>query len=387
MGIPGGDERAREMNTWEKRLLGVPTSSVVSLLPGLLVTILLAWLAIWLSDFVGTSILGFEKTPISPVMLAILLGMLVSAVLPLPDVLRPGLTFAIKKILRLGIILLGIRLTIFDVVRLGARGIPIVVTCIVSALLITTRANRWLGLPRRLGTLIAVGTSICGVSAIIATAPAIEAEDEEVAYSIAVITIFGLLATLFYPYLARLVFGGASTRVGLFLGTSVHDTSQVIGSAKVYADVYAAPGVLDVATVTKLVRNVFMAAVIPLMSLYYLRGSENASGAARKKANPLTLLPLFVLGFLALAIFRSIGDAGANSGGYALGIWKAATWHGLHASIKTWAGRLIVLALSGVGLSTSFRAFRGLGFRPFLVGLAAALAVGGVSFAAISALG
>jgi uncharacterized integral membrane protein (TIGR00698 family) len=351
------------------------------------VTILLAWLAIWLSDFIGTAILGFVKTPISPVMLAILLGMLVSATLRLPDVLKPGLTFAIKKLLRLGIILLGIRLTIFDVLRLGACGIPVVVVCIVCALLITTRTNDWLKLPRRLGTLIAVGTSICGVSAIIATAPVIEAEDEEVAYSIAVITIFGLLATLFYPYLAHLIFGGNTTRVGLFLGTSVHDTSQVIGSAKVYADVYTSPAVLDGATVTKLVRNVFMAVVIPLMSFYYLRGSEHTSGTVGRKAHPLNLVPLFVLGFLALAVLRSIGDAGANGGGYAFGILGAATWQGIHNTVKTWAERLIVVALSGVGLSTRLRAFKGLGLQPFLVGLVAALAVGAVSFVAISLLG
>ncbi len=83
----------------------------------------------------------------------------------------------------------------FDVVRLSALGVPIVLFCIVSALFFTTRLNKWLGLPERLGTLIAVGTAICGVSAIVATSPAIDAEDEEVAYAVAVITIFGILAT------------------------------------------------------------------------------------------------------------------------------------------------------------------------------------------------
>ena len=228
----------RKMSAWEKNLLGVRVDQVPSLLPGLLVAVLLAALSIWLSQFLGVTMLGFDKTPISPVMLAILLGLIFGALVPLPEVLKPGFSFAVKKVLRLGIILLGIRLTIFDVFKLGVFGVPIVVFCILGALFFTTRINKWVNLPERLGTLIAVGTSICGVSAIVATGPAIDAEEEEVAYAVAVITVFGLLATLVYPYAANVIFAGVAMKVGLFLGTSVHDTSQVVASAKVYADVF-----------------------------------------------------------------------------------------------------------------------------------------------------
>jgi uncharacterized integral membrane protein (TIGR00698 family) len=376
-----------KMSAWEKNLLGVTVDQVPHLLPGLLVAALLAWLSIWLSKYIGVTLLGFDKTPISAVMLAILLGLIIGAVTPLPQVLKPGFKFAVKKVLRLGIIMLGIRLTIFDVFRLGAYGVPIVVFCILGALFFTTRINKWLRLPERLGTLIAVGTSICGVSAIVATGPCIDAEEEEVAYAVAVITIFGLLATLVYPYATNVIFAGEALKVGLFLGTSVHDTSQVVGSAKVYADVFSAPLALDVATVTKLVRNVFMAAVIPFMAFYYARRMAGQGQFASKKTSFLKLLPLFVVGFLTLAVIRSIGDAGINAGGNALGLWDNATWKGIYSFIKTWAGNLLVVALAGVGLSTDFRAFKGLGTKPFLVGLGAALVVGVVSFVAISLLG
>jgi len=375
----------RKMNVLEKNLLGVPVGEVPALLPGLAATVLLAWLSIWLSQFVGVTLLGFDKTPISAVMLAILLGLIVGAVVPLPKALKPGLTFTVKKVLRLGIILLGIRLTVFDVFRLGAYGVPIVLICILGALLITTRINKWLRLPERLGALIAVGTSICGVSAIVATGPAIDADDEEVAYAVAVITVFGLLATLVYPYLANTIFAGNALKVGLFLGTSVHDTSQVVGSSKVYADVFSAPLALDVATVTKLVRNVFMAAVIPFVAFYYNRRTHHASPGGQTRF--FKLLPLFVLGFLTMATLRSIGDAGINADGRAFGLWDSGTWHAMHTAIKTWAGNLLVVALAGVGLNTDFRTLKGLGIRPFLVGLSAALAVGGVSYAAILLLG
>ncbi|MBC8263596.1 MAG: putative sulfate exporter family transporter [Anaerolineales bacterium] len=375
----------KKMNALEKNLLGIPANEAPSLLPGLLVAALLAWLSIWLSKFIGVTLLGFDKTPISAVMLGILLGLIIGAVVPMPTVLKPGLKFAVKKVLRLGIIMLGIRLTIFDVFKLGVYGVPIVVICILGALFFTTRINKWLKLPERLGTLIAVGTSICGVSAIVATGPAIDAEEEEVAYAVAVITIFGLLATLVYPYAANAIFAGDALKVGLFLGTSVHDTSQVVGSAKVYADVFSAPQALDVATVTKLVRNVFMALVIPFMAFYYARKTQVESSG--KKASFLKLLPLFVVGFLIVAVIRSVGDAGIEAGGNAFGLWDGGAWKGIYGSIKTWAGNLLVVALAGVGLSTDFRTFKGLGIKPFLVGLGAALLVGVVSFIAISLLG
>jgi uncharacterized integral membrane protein (TIGR00698 family) len=305
----------------------------------------------------------------------------------MPQVLKPGLSFSVKKILRLGIILLGIRLTIFDVFRLGIYGVPIVLSCIAGALLVTTRISHWLKLPERLGALVAVGTSICGVSAIVATGPAIGAEEEEVAYAVAVITIFGLAATIAYPYLAHTIFGGDALNAGLFLGTSVHDTSQVVGAAAVYADVFSAPRALDVATVTKLVRNVFMALVIPYMAFYYSRRAQKQGEFRGTSTSVLKLLPLFVVGFLAMAAIRSIGDAGIEAGGRAFGLWDSATWKGIVGTVKSWAEILMVLALAAVGLSTNFRAFKGLGAKPFLAGLGAALIVGILSFVAISLLG
>lgn len=374
----------REMSVLEKNLLGVKVDRLPSLLPGLVAACLLAWLSIVLAECAGTKLMGFDRSPVSPVMLSILLGLIIGALVPMPAVLVPGLAFVVKKVLRLGIILLGIRLTIFDVFRLGALGVPIVLICVTGALLLTTWLNRRLHLPDRLGALIAVGTSICGVSAIVATGPAIDAEDKEIAYAVAVITIFGLAATLLYPYLAHAVFGNA-VQAGLFLGTSIHDTSQVVGAAKVYADLFSAPAALDIATVTKLVRNVFMVTLIPIMALYYSRRSQRLTLGSRPSV--LQLFPLFIVGFLLMAAIRSIGDAGVSAGGQAFDLWDKAIWHNIVSTIKVWAETLLVVALAGVGLSTDFRALRGLGIKPFLVGFGAAVAVGGISYVVISLLG
>ena len=158
------DETKRTMTSWEKAILGVTVNDIPKLIPGLLVTAAFTWASIALSGLIGKQILGFDKSPVSPVMLTILLGLLIGFFIRIPETIKPGLRFSVKKVLRLGIILLGIRLTVFDVFKLGAFGVPIVALCIIGALLITTWINNKLKLPERLGTLIAVGTSRYGVS-------------------------------------------------------------------------------------------------------------------------------------------------------------------------------------------------------------------------------
>ncbi len=374
----------REIGTLERLLLGVSIRQIHTLIPGFAAAAVLAWLMTLLSRFLGVGLMGFEKSPVSPVMLAILCGLILGNLIPLPAILKPGLAFVVKKVLRLGIIFLGIRLSIIEVFKLGAMGIPLVLICITGALILTTLLNRWLKLSKRLGTLIAVGTSICGVSAIVATAPAIEAKDKEVAYAVAVITIFGILVTLTYPYLARHLFSGDAVKVGLFLGTSVHDTSHVTGSALVYSDVFSEPQALTVATVTKLVRNVFMALVIPLTAYLYNRDSKREVGRSYRITK---LLPMFILGFLLFAVIRSVGDATLLSGGKAFGLWQIETWKQIFGMLKSWAVNLLVVALAGVGLSIRFSMLKGLGGKPFIVGIGAALAVGLISYGTISLLG
>lgn len=380
------DGRSQDMAGWGKSLLGAKAKEVLLLVPGLLITVLIAWLSIWLSEFIGIRLMGLSRSPISSGMVAILIGLIVSNVVALPRLLEPGFGFAVKKVLRLGIILLGIRLSIFDVVRLGRLGIPVVAFCIVSALVFTSVLSRWMRLPRRLGTLIAAGTAICGVSAIVATGPAIDAEEEEVSYAVAVITVFGIVATLAYPYFANLVFAGDPVKVGLFLGTAVHDTSQVTGAALVFAETFSLPRALDVATVTKLVRNVSMVAVIPLLAFHYTRESFREGEVSERRVGFRKLLPLFVMGFLLCAAVRSIGDASVTAGGKALGLLTASAWSQLYRYLQGWAVNLLVVALAGVGLTTNLAALKGLGIKPFVVGFGAAIVVGVVSITSITAV-
>jgi uncharacterized integral membrane protein (TIGR00698 family) len=353
--------------------------------PGLAAVIAIAVVSVWGGALIGTRVMGFDKSPVSPGLVAIILGLLIGNLMPGARVLGPGAGVAAKRILRLGIVLLGIRLSLSAVLMVGAKGVGIVMGCIAGGLGCTLLLGRVMRLPHRLGTLIGVGTSICGVSAITATGPAIEAEDEEISYAISVITVFGIFATLVYPYLANILFDGDPERVGFFLGTAIHDTSQVTGAGVVFADTFDAPRALNVATVTKLVRNLFMAVVIPFSAWLHARQVAHATDSG---ARPrwTSFFPLFVLGFVLLAALRSAGDMTQSAFGSAFGFLSADVWTMVIGALKQSASWLLVIALAGVGLKTRFGSMRAMGLKPFIAGLGAALAVGVISVVLISLL-
>jgi uncharacterized integral membrane protein (TIGR00698 family) len=354
-----------------------------SAIPGVLAALIVMVVGFWLADILGHALLAAQglsgSSPISGVPVAILLGLLLRNTLPLPSTLAPGLKFSVSTILRLGIVLVGIRLSVFDVARLGVAGLPVVLGAIVTGLVFVTWFNKRLGLPPRLGTLIAAGTSICGVTAIVSTAPAIDADEREVAYAVANVVAFGLFGMLTYPYLAHALIGRSET-IGLFLGTAVHDTSQVVGAALTYKQLYADDVVLRVATVTKLTRNLFLAGVIPLLTWMHMRSTHQAGMGGAKQMSWSALVPTFVVGFVAMAIVRSVGDATLASSGSAYGVWDAAAWGNLTNNIGDyWASRILLgTAMAAVGLNTNLSVFRGVGLKPFVVGMAGALAVGTV---------
>jgi uncharacterized integral membrane protein (TIGR00698 family) len=364
------------------------------LLPGTLLAIAVMLISLPLADWLGHRLLALQgldptgrTSPISSVSVAILVGMLLRNLAPLPSTIEPGVKFAMSKLLRLGIILVGIKLSALDVLKLGIWGIPVVVCAIAAGLLFVTWFNGVMKLPPRLGTLIAAGTSICGVTAIVSTAPAIEAEDREVAYAVANVALFGLFGMLVYPYLAPKLLA-TSEQIGLFLGTAIHDTSQVVGAALTYQQIHHDEIAFKAATVTKLTRNLFLAAVIPIVTYRYLRTRPGATQSTARKTDFGALFPMFILGFVGMAAVRTIGDA-TLAHGRAFGVFDADAWKRLTTQIGEVLGTRLALgtALAGVGLNTRFASFRGVGLKPFAVGFAGALVVGTTGFLLASWLG
>lgn len=369
--------------------------SWIGLLPGLLLSLIVLLAGIYGAEAIGAALLAAgilpegSSSPISAIFVAILLGIIIRNTVGLSELFLSGIGFAVKYALRAGIILLGLRLSLTEALKLGAWGLPLIVACISVGLFVTLYFTAKLDQSNRLGTLIATGTGICGITAIMATAPVIKAKEDEISYAIANITIFGLLGMLFYPYLAHAFFEGEPVKAGLFLGTAIHDTAQVAGAALIYDQMYDSKTVVDVATITKLTRNVFIIAVIPFVSyLFFRNGRKNGTGQAGKLPKWYKLFPLFILGFLLLSLLRTIGDATAASTGDAFGFLSPPDWESFYSFWSSFGSTYgLGLAMAGVGLSTNLKIFKGLGIKPFYIGLIAAISVGAVSLLLISLFG
>ncbi len=358
-----------------------PVTPRAQWLGGVLAAVAIAALSTLLAGLLGGGTLGLEISPLSPIMLAIVLGSIVCNLNWVPDQWQPGLKFCTQAVLQVGIVLLGFRLSLTAAGSIGLTALPLVLTCIATALLVVIVAGRMMGLPVRLVGLIAIGTSICGCTAIVAMAPLIRAEDEEVSYGIAVVAIFGMVAMLIYPWLGYTLFPSRPDLAGFFLGTSIHDTAQVAGAALIYQQQFSAPEALNVATVTKLVRNLMMVALIPLVALMF----RQTHRASEKTAKGLfSLVPPFILAFVAMCAFRSFGDGAIMNGAKAWGVFDEEHWQQLTNALGTAAKWLLATAMAAVGLTTRLDVLSRLGIKPFLLGLTAALGVGAASLAYLS---
>lgn len=364
------------------------------IIPGLLVSFIVIIAGIYAADLIGLVLIKMavlppgSASPVSGIFVAILFGIIIRNLIGLHPIFKEGVSFAVTYALRAGIILLGLRLSLAEALKLGAWGIPLIMACIICGLGVTLYFTKVMNQSRRLGTLIACGTGICGVTAIMATSPVIKAKDNEISYAVANITIFGLVGMLFYPYLAHFFFADDPIKAGLFLGTAIHDTAQVAGSSLIYSQIYGIEQVVDVATVTKLTRNLFIIAVIPFVSYLFFKQSKNENGEKQEIPKWYKLVPLFVIGFLLLALVRTIGDMTAENSSLAFGLFNSLAWTNFYSAWSSFGSTyLLGVAMAGVGLSTDFSMFKGLGVKPFFIGLIAAVSVGVVSLSLISLFG
>ena len=331
-------------------------------IPGIILAFVLYTLSQGFNNIIGTEILGYAKSPISTAMIAILLGMFFGNVFKIRSNFQKGLDFSREYILKLGIICLGIQLKPFEFLDFGMIAIPLIIVCIISVLVVIKLLIKKLKIPTRMAYLISIGSTVCGTTAIMATAPVIKANKNEVSYAIANITLFGILSMLIYPYFANFYFSGESLLVGLFLGTSIHETSQVAAAGLIYEQQFNSPETLNIATVTKLIRNTFLIIMIPLFAFLYNRGKTQ-----EKNYSILSIFPYFVLGFVGMIILRNIGDEILTSN---------SKWIEIIDIIKFASKVFLTMAMAAIGLSTNLKDLKSMGYKPFIVGFIAMLTVG-----------
>jgi uncharacterized integral membrane protein (TIGR00698 family) len=308
---------------------------IVRLLPGLALV----------GTLVGAGILlNLAITQVSTLIFAIGLGVLLAPLASRRPAVGPGIAFAARPLLRAGVALLGLRISLHAVSSLGASGLAVAVGVVVVTLLVTILLGRALGVDPALSILIGTGSAICGASAIAAMQGVARADEDSVGYAIGTVTLFGSIAMLALPYLFVPALGLSDHLGGLWAGASIHEVAQVAAAGAAIS-----PAALKIAALMKLTRVVLLAPTVAIAA--WLRGGK---GAATTTGRTLPV-PGFVLAFLALVLVRTVVDVPT-----------------IVLRIDNWAVTcLLGGALAALGLRTTLASFRAAGGRPLLLGLGA----------------
>ena len=283
---------------------------------------------------------------ISPLVASMVLGVLIGNIVSIPKRFVSGQKFAAKKVLRFGIVLLGTQLALKQVVDLGGRELVVVVGVVTLTFLGTLWLGPRLGVSKSLSLLIATGFSICGASAVAAMEGVVDAEEEEVTYAIALVTLCGSLAIVLLPLLRNVLSLSDPQLFGSWVGASVHDVAQVIATSSTGGDT-----AVQSATVVKLSRVVLLAPLVAIVSIWVRRSSSGLVAKADKKH--VSIVPLFVIGFLVMIAVRTTGVIPDN--------WLT--------TLKTIEQVCLASALVGLGSDVRIARLIKVGGRPLLLAL------------------
>lgn len=283
----------------------------------------------------------------------IILGMIITLFIKDKKDLQSGITFTSKKILQYAVILLGFGMNLSVVLQTGKQSLPIILVTISTSLIVSYVLHKAMKIPSKISTLIGVGSSICGGSAIAATAPVIEASDEEVAQSISVIFLFNMIAALLFPTLGTVL--GFSTKTseafGIFAGTAINDTSSVTAAASTWDSMYhLQSATLDKAVTVKLTRTLAIIPITLVLSFFKLR--KNKDG---QKVNLKKVFPFFIIYFILASLITTISIHMGVSANF-------------FTPFKELSKFFIVLAMVAIGLNTNVIQLIKKGGKPILLG-------------------
>ncbi len=316
--------------------------------PGLLVCLAIA---------VPSWLLGKRFPVVGGAVIAILAGMVITMFLPDKSRLESGIKFASKKILQWAVVLLGFGLNLRVIAQTGRQSLPIILCTITTSLVIAFVLHKVLRIPGKISTLVGVGSSICGGSAIAATAPVIDADDEEVAQAISVIFFFNVLAAVLFPAFGSLL--GFSTTsgeaFGIFAGTAINDTSSVTAAAATWDSMWGlGTATLDKAVTVKLTRTLAIIPITMVLALARARRAK-ATGSEGKAVNFREIFPFFILYFIAASVITTLA--------LRLGVPAA-----VFTPVKELSKFLIVLAMAAIGLNSNLVKLVRTGGKPIVLG-------------------
>lgn len=319
--------------------------------PGMLLCLVIAVPSWFLGDVVSV---------VGGAVFAMLIGMAVTVFFRKKGVFQSGIAFTSKKILQYAVVLLGFGLNLGTVAKTGAQSLPVIISTIATSLIVSYLLFRALKIPGKTATLIGVGSSICGGSAIAAAASAIDADDEQIAQSISVVFLFNVIAALVFPTLGGAI-GLTNDGFALFAGTAINDTSSVTAAASAWDGIHGSNTLMD-ATVVKLTRTL---AIIPITIVLALRSAKKA-GKKGQKVSIRKIFPFFILFFVLASLITTIASS--------LGVSAS-----VFSPLKTLSRFFIVWAMAAIGLNTDVVKLIKTGARPILLGLCCWVAIGCVS--------
>ena len=314
--------------------------SLASCVPGLVLVAVITASAYGLRHLPFLSVL-------SPMISAIFVGMVFANTVGFSPVAHAGIAVAGKRLLRLAVALLGLQLTFAQLADVGAKGILCAAAALSATFLFTTGLGKVLRVDRKLGMLLAAGTSVCGASAIAGANAAVGANDEDVSYAVACITIFGTAAMFLYPLLQAVLDLGPQA-YGMWIGLSIHEVAQVVGAGFQGGEFSG-----ETAVVAKLARVMMLAPLVIGLAVVVRRPGSGSPGESARGP----LVPVFILGFLALVLLNSSGLLAEH----------------LRAPIVSATPVLLTASMGALGLGTNFAKLKHHGFRPLLLSAFASL--------------
>lgn len=281
--------------------------------------------------------IGKQYPVIGGPIIAILIGMILNQVIKDKESYKLGVTFTSKKILQYAVILLGFGLNLSSIIKTGVTSLPIIAATIATSLILSFILYKLIKIPTKTAILVGVGSSICGGSAIAATAPVIGAKDEEIAESISVIFLFNVIAALIFPTLGGIL-GLSNEGFGIFAGTAVNDTSSVTAAASAWDGIHnTGTQVLNIATIVKLTRTL---AIIPITIVLAIYQSKQNKDTNNEKFNIKKVFPTFILFFVLASIITTILTT--------LGVSNE-----FFTPLKDLSKFFIIMAMAGIGFNTS----------------------------------
>jgi len=345
-------------------------SSFSGFWPGLVFALTIALAATGVAALFERLPAPMGPVPISAMLVAIVFGLALGKFARSQAIFDKGLALAKGPILKTAVALVGLRLSLNELVATGGQALPLVLVMIPSGLVLVLGLGKLFKVSPRLTILLAAGTSICGASAIAAASPALKAHHEETCYAIACIGVLGLIAILAYPLILQQTLVDPEL-VGIALGTVIHDTAQVTAAAVYHQQLWPNTETLDAATVAKLMRNSTMLVVIPALVFFYYRTSANEADG-----NTRVPFPMFILAFIGLSVLRTLGDGWVDG-------QQAQTIGSVWASMLTVAHQLSLLgfamAMSALAMSVSPAEVKSLGWKGFAVASIATVSMLGIA--------